>query len=79
MGITILKVATRFTKYLTTILRLSYDNTKGTIDLRRTSILQKHLFLGTIHLQNRQIVRETVSKLAYNILKKILALFHSLS
>ena len=27
----------RFTKYLTTILRLSYDNAKVTIDLRRTS------------------------------------------
>jgi len=26
----------RFTKYLTTILRLSYDNAKLTIDLRRT-------------------------------------------
>ena len=32
----------RFTKYLTTILRLSYDNAKVTIDLRRTSNLQKH-------------------------------------
>ena len=30
----------RFTKYLTTILRLSYDNAKVTIDLRRTSNLQ---------------------------------------
>jgi len=27
----------RFTKYLTTILRLSYDNAKVTIDLRQTS------------------------------------------
>jgi len=30
----------RFTKYLTTILRLSYDNAKVTINLRRTSNLQ---------------------------------------
>ena len=30
----------RFTKYRTTILRLSYDNAKVTIDLRRTSNLQ---------------------------------------
>jgi len=30
----------RFTKYLATILRLSYDNAKVTIDLRRTSNLQ---------------------------------------
>ena len=30
----------RFTKYITTILRLSYDNAKVTIDLRRTSNLQ---------------------------------------
>jgi len=34
---------TRFTKYLTTILRLSYDNAKVTIDLRRTSNLQNIL------------------------------------
>ena len=33
----------RFTKYLTTILRLSYDNAKVTIDLRRTSNLQNIL------------------------------------
>ena len=33
----------RFTKYLTTILRLSYDNGKVTIDLRRTSNLQNIL------------------------------------
>ena len=32
----------RFTKYLTTILRLSYDNVKVTTDLRRMSNLQKH-------------------------------------
>jgi len=33
----------RFTKYLTAILRLSYDNAKVTIDLRRTSNLQNVL------------------------------------
>ena len=33
----------RFTKYLTTVLRLSYDNAKVTIDLRRTSNLQNIL------------------------------------
>jgi len=32
--------AARVTKYLTTILRLSYDNAEVTIDLRRTSNLQ---------------------------------------
>jgi len=33
----------RFTKYLTTILRLSYDNAEVTIDLRRTCNLQNIL------------------------------------
>ena len=33
----------RFTKHLTTVLRLSYDNAKVTIDLRRTSSLQNIL------------------------------------
>jgi len=33
----------RFTKYLTTILRFSYDNAKVTIDLRRTTNLQNSL------------------------------------
>jgi len=33
---------TRFTKYLTTILRLSYDNAKVTIDLRRTTNLPSY-------------------------------------
>jgi len=33
----------RFTKYLTTISRLSYDNAKVTINLRRTSNLQNIL------------------------------------
>jgi len=35
--------AAGFTKYLTTILRLSYDNAKVTIDLRRTSNVQNIL------------------------------------
>jgi len=75
----------RFTKYLTTILRLSYDNTKVTIDFRRTSYLQKHptkgarFLLGTIHLQTCKIVLDSVRKLAYDIPKKNLALFKSLS
>ena len=59
---TVTETGARFTKYLTTILRLSYDNTKVTIDLRWTSNLQKHptkgarFFLGTIHLQSCKIV-----------------------
>ena len=36
----------RFTKYLTAVLRLSYDNAKVTIDLRRTSNLQNILYEG---------------------------------
>jgi len=56
------RAGARFTKYLTTILRLSYDNAEVTIDLRRTSNLQnilrrtQRLFLGTIHLQYRKRV-----------------------
>ena len=65
----------RFTKYVTTILRLSYDNAKVTIDLRRTSNLQHptkgaRLFLGTIHLQSCKIVWDGVRKLAYDIPKR---------
>ena len=68
--------AARFTKYLKTILRLSYDNAKVTIDLRWTSKFTKDLtkkarfFLGTIHLQNYKIVLEGVRKLAHNIPEK---------
>jgi len=40
---TFLRPWARFTKYLTTILRLFYDNAKVTIDLRRTSNLQNIL------------------------------------
>jgi len=71
----------RFTKYLTTILRLSYDNVKVTIDLRRMSNLQKHptkgarFFLGTIHLQTYKIVRDSVRKLAYDIPKRNFSTF----
>ena len=80
-----MKPGVRFTKYLTTILRLSYDNVTVTIDLRRTSNLQNILrrtqgfSLGTIHLQSCKIVRDSVRKLAYDIPKKNLALFKSLS
>ena len=35
----------RFTKYLMTVLRLSYDNTKVTTGLRRTSNLQNLTFI----------------------------------
>jgi len=71
----------RFTKYLTTIPRLSHDNVKVTIDLRRTSNLHEHpmqgarLFLGTIHLQSRKIVRNSVRKLAYDIPKRNFSTF----
>jgi len=75
------KSGARFTKYLTTILRLSYDNAKVTIDLRRSSNLQKHptknarFFLGTIHLQSSKIVRDSVRKLAYDIPKRNFSTF----
>ena len=52
----------RFTKYLTTILRLSNDNAIVKIDLRWTTNLPNRLtkgerfFLGMIHLQNCKIV-----------------------
>jgi len=66
---------------LQNILRLSYDNAKVTIDLRRTSNLQNiltkgaRLFLGTIHLQSCKIVRDTVHKLAYHVPKRNLSTF----
>jgi len=78
----ILSSGARFTKYLMTILRLSYDNTKVTIDLLRTSNLQKHptkgarFFLGTIHLQTCKIVLDSVRKLAYDIPKKFFSTFY---
>ena len=78
---TVTETGARFTKYLTTILRVSYDNTKVTIDLRWTSNLQKHptkgarFFLGTIHLQTCKIVLDSVRKLAYNIPKRNFSTF----
>jgi len=66
---------------LQNILRQSYDNTKVTIDLRRTSNLQKHptkgakFFLGTIHLQTSKIVLDGVRKLAYDIPKSNFSTF----
>jgi len=42
----------RFTKYLTTILRLSYDNMKVTIDLRRTSNLRNIFNTVSIVISN---------------------------
>jgi len=48
----------RLTKCLTTILRLSCDNDKVTIDLQFTKHLTNdgRFLLGTIHLQDRKIV-----------------------
>ena len=43
LQLTVRKPVARFTKYLTTILRLSYDNAKVTINLRRTCDLQNIL------------------------------------
>ena len=63
----------RFTKCLTTVLRLSYDNAKVTINLRRPSNLSKHLtmnrklLIGNIHMPNRNIVGDSVRELAYDI------------
>ena len=67
------KTGARFTKNLRTILQVSYNNAKVTINLRRTSNLQKHLtmngklFIGKIHLPNRNIVEDSVRKLAHDI------------
>ena len=58
----------RFTKYLTTILRLSYDNVKVTVELWRTLIYKTphtkgaRLFVGTIYLQSCKIVWDSVRK-----------------
>ena len=55
--VSVLRPGARFTKYLTIILQLSYDNAEVTIDLRRTSNLQDisrrnaSLFSGTSHLE----------------------------
>ena len=64
----------RFKKYLTTILRLSYDNAEVTIDLRRTSnlsnILRRTQGLDTIYLRIHKIVWDSVRKLIYDIPKR---------
>jgi len=53
----------RFTKYLTTVLRLSYDTAKITIDLRRTYNFLQNILRRTIHLQNRTIfLREILAR-----------------
>ena len=49
----------RFTKYLTTILRLSYDNAKVTIDLRRASNLQ-NILRRTQGLSSVRLIRKIV-------------------
>jgi len=75
----------RFTKYLTTILRLSYDNAKVTIDLRRTSNLQNVLrrTLGFSEARfTRKVVRSSETVFANYLtifIKEILALLKSLS
>ena len=67
---------TRFAKYLTTILRLSYDSAEVSINLRstydgrliyKTSYNERALFVGKIHVQNRNIVGDSVRNLAYDI------------
>ena len=76
---------TRFTKYLTTILRLSYDNAKVTIDLRRTSNLQNILRRAQGFSYVRftcKVVRSSETVFANYLaifLDEILALFKSLS
>ena len=61
----------RFTKYLTTILRLSYDSAKVALDLYdggliyRTSYEERRIFL-----QNRKIIGDSVCIFAYDIPKR---------
>jgi len=61
--------------------KISYDNAKVTIGLRRTSNLQEHptkgarLCLGTIHLQSCKIIRDSVRELAYGICKRNFSTF----
>jgi len=69
------KTGARFTKYLTTILRLSYDNAKIAIDLRRPSnlpnILQRIQGFSWVRFTCK-IVRSTeivIAKLAQDIPK----------
>jgi len=56
-------------------LRQSYDNAKVTIDVSFIKHLTKNarLFSGTVHLQNRKIVWDSVRKLAYNIPRRTLS------
>ena len=51
----------RFTEYLTTILRLSYDNAEVTIDLRRTTNLLK-IFQRTQGYSQLQFARKIVQE-----------------
>jgi len=62
----------RFTKYLTTVLRLSYDNAKVTIDLRRTSNLQNILR----KMQSFSSVGSTckIVRLSENSVRKLLSI-----
>jgi len=58
-GVRHYKPAARFTKYLTTILRLSYDNAKVTIDLRQTShsqnILRRTQGFSQVHFTCKRV------------------------
>jgi len=80
-----LRPGVRFTKYLTTILRLSYDNAKVTIDLRRTSNLQNVLRRTQGFSEARftcKVVRSSETVFANQLtifIKEILALLKSLS
>jgi len=65
------------------ILQQSYDyltimpNLRSTYDGRliyQTSYEERKLFLGTIHLQNRKIVSDSVRKLPYDIPKRNLSI-----
>jgi len=51
----------RFTKYLTTVLRLSYDNAKVTTDLRRTSSL--YFFYSAFRQKKIHTCKHTTRKI----------------
>jgi len=61
---------------LQNILRQCQSYDRLTIDVSSTKHLTKEarLFLGTIHLQNRKIVRDSVRTLAYDIPKRNLSM-----
>jgi len=66
----------RFTKYLTTILRLSYDNAKVTIDLRRTSNLQNILRMNARLFWVRfacKVVRSSESRFLSHYIKECIS------